>query len=57
MITIVGDGAFVPCGGTSGRVDKMPKKGTVKLSIPTIASGCKIWYHWRIQVGYAYSTK
>ena len=37
--------------------DKVPKTSGVKLSIRTIARGMKIWYHMRIQVDYAYSTK
>ena len=28
-----------------------------KLSKYTIATPLKIWYHWHIQVDYAYSTK
>ena len=37
--------------------DKVPKTMGAKLSIRTIASDVKIWYHMRIQVDYAYSTK
>lgn len=37
--------------------DKVTKKGEVKLSISTIATPCKMWYHVSIQVDYAYSTK
>ena len=37
--------------------DKVTKKKRVKLSLSTIASPCKMWYHESIQVDSAYSTK
>lgn len=37
--------------------DKVTKRKQIKLSLSTIASPCKMWYHEHIQVDSAYSTK
>ena len=42
--------------GHAGENVKMHKFPCGKLSNPTIAGKVKIWYDWRIQVDYAYST-